>query len=290
MELPVPSFYQEAMHRWEAIYAARFANLGANVTIIPLVDPALGKVNAAAHATRAFSATGSEQVLTWATAPGLMTTPFNFSMATDQVTKNSARLYGPGLIPCIVPNASNDRATIPDAAYWTNAVTNAFSTIGCVYLTNKANTQIIFAKDDGTDATKQEWTFAFTSTETLFGKVWDQTATASFTRTSDAAVPLLRPIHVCWTSAGSTTAGSDLLYVDGATVASTATASGVFTTMRDTAAVVSVLSDSKGTPTQYFGSPIYGGPFGPTFVDGVQLTASQVLNDYRLWRGAMGLG
>lgn len=80
-----------------------------------------------------------------------------------------------------------------------------------------------------------------------------------------------------------------LIYVNGASIASTVANSGSFVTMRDTTKVVGIGASDNATPGQYFSGSVFGGPFGPTFVQ-AQLTAAQVLRDYELWRGAIGLG
>ena len=262
--------------------------MGTTTTIIPLVDPAIGRINSATSNTVVATASGSDQAVTLSAASSALATPFKFEMASPQTVFNQSRLYGPGMIPSIVLNGTSERATIPDANYWTDALA-AQSYIWCGFLTAGAAAQLAIAKSNGADATAREFEVGVNSDEKVFFTQWDETADATVTRTQDTASTLSLPHHFVVTMDNGADMTNATIYVDGALVASTASASGVFVTERDTAAVVSIGSDSAGTPAQYWASALYVGPFGPTAVQ-AQLTAAQAKRDYRIWRDAMGLG
>ena len=289
--MPIPELSQGSYHTHyalsqELVYNARFANFGTTATIIPLVDPAIGRINATAHNTKVTNASGSDQVLTFATAPSGMGTTFDLMPAPTPNLYAAARLHGHG-VPSLKFNGTSERATIPDVAYWTRAATAPFSLVACIMVPNLGANSYVIAKDNGSSA--QEWALYFVSDETIRFQIFDQTASANISLASNAAVTQNVPLHIAATYDGGTDMSASVLYVNGASVASTAAASGVFVTMRNTAAVVSIASDSAGTPAQYWSGSIFGWGFGIAFTQ-TQLTAAQVKNDYDLWRAMMGLG
>ena len=274
---------------WEYIYNHRFANFGATATIIPLVDPAIARINATAHNTKVSNASGSDQAVTLSAAPSGWSTPFDLILAADPNVKSSARLHGPAGIPFLIFNGTSERATIPDAAYW-SATLDAVSIVFCGFFVATTGRQTVIAKSDEGGALDREFSVHMTATETLQFIEYDETADGNISRATDAAVALSVPLHCAVTMDTGATMANAVWYVNGASTASTAATSGTFVTVQDRTSVVSIGSDNASTPGQYLnGSGLYGGPFGIAFVQ-AQLTAAQVKKDYDLWRAAMGIG
>ena len=281
-------YYKEAMHRWATGYAARKALLGTGTTIIPLVDPTVGAINSVTGNTRMASA-GLDLATTWSTAPSGMATPFAMLPASPASDFSQARLHGPGMVPGIKLNGTSERLTVPDNAGWTNTATNPWSLIVCMYVTNQAANQYVIAKGDANDATKREWELYLDSSEKPTVLIYDESVDAYISLVKDTAVSTLVPIHFAFTHDGGTTMGASVFYVNGVSVAATAGVTGVFVSMEDLASVVTVGATGDATPTGYFGSTMYGALWGPTFVDGANLGANVVKEDYLHFAADMGL-
>lgn len=266
---------------WGSLYAARLTNLGATATIIPLGDPREGKINATTFTTRA-GASGSAQTATWTTAPSGLATPYKLEPA---VKFTDAGLHGPAGIPGVIFNGTSESLSIPDATYWTRLAASAGSWAAWIVDTDSAASRDIFDKYDNAD--QREWVLQVDADDKLNLYMYDETADAAIFRTSDAVVSPGVPLHVCATYDGATDANATVLYVNGVAFASTAGSSGVFVTMRNTTSLVTV--GAAITPASYFTGTIFGGPLGPAYVQ-AQLTATQVAEDYKLGRYALGLG
>lgn len=195
-------------------------------------------------------------------------------------------MHGPAGIPGIVLNGTSEYLSIPDATYWTTAAGSTFSVVACIYPVNTAGTGTLMAKYT---AAQEEWTVYILSDETVRFTITDTTAGVSIRRDSDGAVAVGTPAHLVFTYDGATNANGMVIYVNGVSVASTATNGAGFVTMRNNTSTVTMGAVDSVTPSNYLNATYYGGPWGPTFTQ-TQLTAAQVLNDYRLWRGDMGLG
>lgn len=281
------SFLSYAKMLWEFIYQARFANLGATATIIPLVDPSIARINATTFATKVSSASGSAQTATWTAAPSALATPVVLNAIAGTSVWTAPGLYGPTGIPGIILNGTSEYLTIPDVNYWTN-IASAFSIIFWGVITNQAATQYILTKYGAAGA--REWGFGITSAEKPFLLLNDDSAGVDIDRTADAAVTTAIPVQIVVTKGagnGATAMNDALVYVNGAVVASTATNSGAFVDMENLASAVYL--GALGTPGLYYNGLVFGGPLGVTFVQ-AQITAAQAKNDYDIGRAALGLG
>lgn len=290
--------YKLAPALWSPIYEARFRDFGNTTTIIPLVDPTtsdylpatetvLSRINSTTHKTVVYNASGSAQTVTWSTAPSAMGTPFTMTRANRFAASG---LHGPSLIPGLALNGTTERWSIPDAAYWTPVIATKLSYVFCCLAVNTATQQALIAKVDDANVAR-EFFVKLLADETFVVILYDQVAVVSVQRASNAAVPLLTPIHIAFTwdgSVGATAMDSAVIYINGAAVASTATNNASFVQVRDGALNLGNAYDQGGTPLFFWQGSMYGGPFGPTVVN-AQLTAAQVTNDWRRFRAAMGL-
>lgn len=274
---------------WPVIREGRFSSFGATTTILPLIPPDAA-INATTHTTWP-AASGSSQTATWSTAPSGLTTAYKEDIITTRSSWLTPGMYGPAGLPGIKFAGSNaNRLTVPDAAYWTRS-TSAFSIVACVVQPAAGTERVIIAKWDATALAQREWILDVDTAGKIQFLLRDQSASVVVSRVGDAASPTLVPIHIAVThdgGTGATAMANAVIYINGASISSTATNNASYAGMDDGTASVSVGRDSDSNSLSWAGL-IFGGPFGPTFVQ-AQLTANQVLRDYELWREAMGLG
>lgn len=277
---------------WKANFAALepywqqvFNELGNTGSILPLVGLGDdGLPNSTSFKTRQSHTNGIEATFTWSSVPSLWDTPFISGVESNWQ----------GIVPVLTFNGTDEEADSPDAAYWSrdDSSGEAWSVGAWLNIASTAAVNDIMSKSDVDGTEINEWRFLTDTSGLLSLFLTDDSVPISQKRASDAAVATGVWIFVVATydgAGGATAANTITLYVDGASVASTATNQGTYVAMENGAARLS-LGMRWGTTTSvsFFNGKMAGGPFGPFFTQ-VELTAAQVKNLYTLGRAAMGL-
>lgn len=267
----------------EPLWGQVFNELGDTGTILPLVGlGADGAPNATSFTTRRRHSSGLEAVFTWDSA--LTTAEFD--------PTNPA--FWKGIIPVLTFDGSAIEADSPDAAYWTRddaGGANGFSIGLWVKVTDTANHRYLLTKWDDGEAI-QEWILRVDHADLLEFVARDDSAGANPTRTSDAAIAQGEWLFVTLTydgTGGATAMSGATLYVNGASIASTANEDASYVGMEDGTSVVGLGAGNTGsTPNRHFQGEMAGGSLGP-FTTQVELTAAQVKNLYNIGRAALGI-
>jgi hypothetical protein len=209
-----------------------------------------------------------------------------------------------GLAPVLAFNGSNENADTPAAGtgeFWTPSTRSsdsAFSVGAWLNITDTAARRAVIAKWDdsgGSGNEKREWLLAIESDNKAKLHFIDEDASAPSApdRVTDAAVAQGSWIFLVASydgGGGSTMANGITFYVDGASVASTASNASNYVAMDVTAADPTrgvYLVGSTPAMTFPFNGKMLGGPWGPFFVQS-ELTAEQVADYFQRMR--MGVG
>lgn len=274
------SLYRERAALWPVIYHHRETQLGATATLIPFGDQeAGGKVNAATFLGVRHNASGLAPTWTPNEALSAWDTPFDLT--------NPANWQGAA--PVLTFNGTDEEMDTPDATYWsrgTGADDDPVSIGFWINIANTATQRSLLNKFAGAGA--REWTLDVRTDETVVFTARDESVPISVTRATDAAIPTDSWVFLVLTydgTAGATAMNGAAIYVNGASVASTATNDATYVAMEDLAAVVE-LGDTNNS--NFFAGKMLGGPFCPFFVQAA-LTAAQVANLYRVERHALGV-
>lgn len=270
---------KEEAARSAAVYEAVLTELGATGTIVPLGDP--------------IYRTGGTTFRSVSGVSGLETAVWTASEAPESFDTPPTRQ---GICPVVNFNGTDEYLTAPDAGYWTRDDSGAapVSMGGWVYLTDDSSSRTLLSKYDNGNG--REWLLYVTGSDFLQFLVRDESASAASDRTTDAAVPLGRWVFlvVTYDGTGGTAplgGANCVIYVDGVAFASTNNNSNTYVAMEDGTGTVSVGSNQGGGSSarqHYFDGKIAGGPAGPIFTQ-IELTAEQVMNIYRLQKGALAL-
>ena len=237
---------------WASLYAARLSLLGSTAVLVPMGDAR----DEAADATTVTSRGEEQVVFTYSEARTAFDSPASFK--------------GPGYIPLIPLNGTDEQLDTPDAAAFTviDSGNAGFTLEMWVNSTDNTDTQHLFGKFGGSDAAR-EWLLFITAAGILTLEMKDPSVGVSATRTSDAAITQGSLIHivVTYTGAGGATAANGItFYVNGAVVASTANNNASYVAMEDTTAKPTIGSRSDEVATSFVTGSMSGGPAGPIFL------------------------
>lgn len=252
---------------WAAVYEARLQILGTTGVILPFGDPSHEATN-----FTTFTTIGEIQaVFTWSEARDAFDTGLTY--------------VGPGLIPAVAFNGTDEEADSPDVAYWSNTL-DAFSWAAWVNLTDATSSSILSKYTE--TGNLREWRFHLTSGDDLQFIISDEDDITSPNATLDsltnAQISQSAWVHLAATYDGSANASGINLYVDGVLVASTDTDDVNFTSGRDTTSVVEL---GMANGANFFDGLMAGGPLGVAMTQ-IELTADAVLRDYQLGRILLG--
>lgn len=270
------SLYSDRASRWPAFYRTIQNELGATATLLDFGNQrTAGLVSSTTWTGRQFSATGLAPVWTPNAALSAYGTPFDLTAETNWL----------GYAPILTLNGTTERATAPDAAYWSRALA-AFSVGAWVNFTD-ATSSAILAKFT-TVGDLREWQFLTTAADKLQLVISDENDAATPNATLDTLADTASSqgvwLFIVGTYDGTANASGIDLYLNGVVSASTDTDDANFASSRDTTSVVEFGTTDGGT---FFDGKILGGPWSPFFVQ-TQLTAAQISNIYQNLR--LGLG
>ncbi len=257
---------------WGPYYEAVLNILGSTGLIIPIGDA----LHPAADETTVTTVGGEQAAFTYEGA------------GVDAFAK-PPKVIGPGRIPLITFNGTDEEADSPDITYWTRADA-AFSLGAWVNLATKESSTILSKMDTG--ANTREWEFGFDSAGKASLFIYDEndaendsiSVTAQNVQAEDTWVFLVA------TSSANGIHTEMELYYDGVIEGTPTQAdSGNFDICRDTAAKVMLgHSANSATPANLFDGTMLGGPLGPFFTQTV-LTVDQILRLYQLGRRIAGI-
>lgn len=270
------TLYYDRASRWDIYYQRLQAELGNTATLVDFGNQkSAGLLTASTWKGRRFHASGLAPTWTPNEALSAFDTAFNLEVNSNWL----------GDAPILTFNGTDERATSPDAAYWSNTL-DAFSWGAWVYFTD-ATSSTILAKYT-TTGNLREWRFHTTAADKLQFIISDEddatTPNATLDTLADAASAQGAWLFLVATYDGSVNASGIDLYVNGAVVASTDTDDANFVSGRDTTSVVE-LGTADGAA--FFGGKMLGGPWSP-FVVQAALTAAQINNLFQGLR--LGLG
>ncbi len=259
---------------WAPLYEAVLDILGSTAVIIPM-----GDTNHENAGRTTVTTVGEEAAI------------FTYSEAVTAFDAPPS-VRGPGRIPIITFNGTDEEANSPDAAYWSRddaGGANGFSVGVWANVTDTAAARTLLAKfDDTTAAELREWMLFITPADEARLFLMDESANVSAQRTSDAAITMgsWRFFVATYDGAGGTAAADTIiLYDNGAVLASTATNNASYVGMEDLATVVS-LGRNIGNNERWFDGQMAGGPLAPFFVQ-TELSADAILRLYQLGRAAL---
>ena len=257
--------------RWSHIYEGVWNIVGPTGLIVPM-----GDTNHENAGRTICTGVGDEQpVVTYSEAVTAFDTP--------------PYLKGPGRIPIIAFNGTDEEADTPDAAFWSRddaGGANGFSIRIWANITNIGAPRCFIAKYDETSSLR-EWIFFLNADDTLRLFLFDESVDEEAYRDSDSAITMgsLRQFIATYDGRGGAAAADGItLYEDGVVIGSSPSGLGSYVGMEDLTGVVSVGRNIGGE--RFFPGEMAGGPLGPLWVPG-ELTADQVLRLYQLERAAL---
>lgn len=256
---------------WCPLYEAVLRILGSTGIIIPIGDPKHENVGRTTVAT-----VGEEQAV------------FTYSEAVTAFDTVPS-LKGPGRIPIISFNGSDEEADSPDAAYWSRgdgSSDSALSVGAWVYITDIASGRHIIAKWTNS-GNQREWRFYVASADNLIFQLRDESGPFNAQRESTAAVKQGAWHFYAATydgGGGATAADGIKLYEDGVDVSGTATNNASYVAMENGTSLVSIAM--RPPSNGMYDGRMAGGPLGPFFVQS-ELSADAILRLYHLGRAAL---
>jgi hypothetical protein len=151
-------------------------------------------------------------------------------------------------------DGTSDFGSTPDAAglsFGTGAADSAFSVLALAKVTDTAASRTFVAKYNA-GGTAREWEFRVTGADALYFGFYDESVDVAPNRASSSAITqgswkLFGGVYTAATG-GATAANDITLYQDGVSVTSTATNSGTYVAMEDTAAPVNIGARGSTTP------------------------------------------
>ena len=269
------SFLQWVGMKQAALYEAILRIIGTTGTILPIGDHRHGQPNATT-----FTTVGDQQVVfTWSEAPNAFDTKLDL---TDPASFQ-------GIVPIVAFNGTDERASTPDAAYWSrgNGTSDSPFSLGLwVNVTDTAANRIMMTKRTTSNL---EWEFYVDNNEKLYCGLWDNSVSVTAKQVSNAAISqgTWQFFVATYSGVGGASAhGGIVLYANGASIASTGSTGGGYTAMEDKAGKPTIGNTEDGTA--WFLGSMAGGPLGPFFVQ-AELTADQIARLYQVGRRALGL-
>jgi hypothetical protein len=277
-----------------SLYAANMDILGNTGTIIPFCDPFSGNPTATS-----FTSVGSKRVQFNSYESGSLKAWSNFSEHNALADSDTFPYVYRGIIPIVkFGSLLNFFEINADAAYWSrgNGTVDYPFSLGCwVNLRDKvANEHILSKWLTTTGLTKREWYVSQTVTTGVISLfIFDESAAVSCKRATDSAAPTLQWVFLTFTynGVGGASAGNGIImYVNGASVASTATNNGSYVAMEDTTTkvVVGASTTTTGSKAFHYKGQMAGGPLGPFYVQ-KELTADDIKLLYEIGRRSLAL-
>jgi len=249
-----------------AVYEAVLTELGATGTIVPLGDPTYR--------------TGATTNTCAAGVTGLPTAVFTASEALESFDIPPTRQ---GICPVVTFNGSDEDIVSSDDSYW-SPTNNAFSVGGWFWLDSAAGgTDMLMAKRT---SGQNEWSLENVAVSGDLIQLWlyDQ-STVTAVRAYSGSAPTDQWVHIISTYDGAANASGIVIYLNGASQSLTVVNDGSFTAMENKTGDMAIGSESDN-PT-YLGK-VGGGCVGPIYTK-IELTAEQVMNLYRIGKGALAL-
>ena len=263
---------------WGPYYEAVLSILGTTGLIIPLGD---ALHSSAAETT--VTTVGEEQAVFTYEGTGVD------AFAQPPVT------VGPGRIPLITFNGTDEEADSPDAVFWSAngaegppATTDLAFSLGFWINPTAADDDILIAKWDET-ATTREWMYALSGASKPEFSLYDENANTSEIGEATTAVTLGAMQFVVVTYDGAQAAPDVNFYLNGAADGSGTTETGAYVANQNTAATVTLaMRKDNGTAADFYSGKMAGGPLGPFFVLS-ELGVDQVKRLYQLGRRPLGV-
>ena len=242
--------------------------LGSTGVILPLADKHHGAL------TDTQTTIGNEQL--------------DFTMSAALSSFATPPKYN-GAVPSVQFNGTSENGESPDNTFWTRSLL-AGSWGAWINLVDDASLDIILAKYDATSgAEAREWRFYQDTSDRLVIELWDETANAAIGRRQAAALSHLTWIFVVATYDGGAPSSSLKLSVNGVQVDDTDQNTGVFTTMQNTATVVTIGSEQGTAAVEGFlNGQIAGGALGPIYTQ-KELSLDEIKRLYNIGRRALGV-
>jgi len=262
--------------KWAELYERRLSNLPNSTILVPMGDSQVGKLNASSFTSLGKHTDGLASAA-WTPTGGAG----GLSGLDDGVTYE-----GPGGIPVIKVNGTDEYLTSPTDAKWSTA--GAMSVGVWLKPDAIAGGEVIFSRWNFTDSL-EEWVLDLGTTGPRFA-LWDVPNEARIRRNVTSGDLVVGQWgHIIATFDGGTTASGIKVYVNGVQTDDEDGNSGsgfadVAAASQPTLIGVQNLPSLSG---HYDGS-MAGGPLGPFFCK-TELTAAQVLNDFRLTAPALGV-
>ena len=252
---------------WAPLYEAVLDILGSTGVIIPMGDTN----HEAANRTTVTTVGEEAAVFTYSEAVSAFDTP--------------PYSKGPGRIPIITFNGTDEQANTPDAAYWTRAL--AAMSMGIWVNLADATSSTLLGKNT-TSGDQREWFWHLAADDKVMIMCYDEddvaTPDAAIQTVQDAALTASEGVwtFLAATYDGSANATGLNLYQDGVLMASTDTDDVNFASMRDGTSIVELGVAEFGN---FLDGAVAGGPLAPFFTQ-VELTADAVKRLYQLGRAA----
>jgi len=262
----------------QALWAPAYARVQSIIGITTGVILPFGDPNHEASNFTTFTTRGVEQlVFTWSEARTSFDTPLEY--------------VGPGQVPVVTFNGTDEEADSPDAGYWTHGngtVDTAFS-VAC-WVNNKSAISInttMLAKQSSVNI--REWLLDIQNDGYWEMRVIDSSQNRNRGRTYSVVPSIDTWYHVVGTYGGdeSDPNASITLYINGVSVgdADVSTA-GIYDSMEDTDAIIGFAQNSNNGSR--WNGAIAGGPCGMIHT-GAELTANQVKALYQTGREMLGV-
>lgn len=258
---------------WCPLYENVFRILGSTAIIVPLGDTKHENVGRTIVTT-----VGEEQVA------------FTYSEAVNAFDVVPS-LNGPGRIPAIHFNGTDEEADSPDTAYWSrgDGVNDSTMSVGAwVYITDTAAGRHIIAKWTNS-GNQREWRFYIDGSDNLIFQLRDESGPFNAQRQLAATVKQGAWHFYVATydgGGGATAADGIKLYEDGVDVSGTATNNASYVAMENGTSVVSI--GMRPPANGMYNGRMAGGPLGPFFVQR-ELSADEILRLYQLGRAVLNL-
>lgn len=282
----IAGMYEAKAALWAPYYTLMEQQLGATATLVNFGDTDnFGAVGAATGTGMRFHASGLAPTWTFSEALNAWDTPINLASPGGFQ----------GLAPVQPFNGTDEEMDTPDNPYFSrnDAGGEGFSIGAWISIPAGAN-RIIMAKWDQTTSSElREWRLFINSDEKPSLNLYDESANVQAANTADDAISNDTWLHLVVTydgGGGATAADGITFYVNGVSVASTASNNGSYVAMEDLTTVVTLGYDegTGGAKQNFFDGSMLGGPWAPFFVQ-AELTAAQIKNIHSRMRLGLGL-
>lgn len=252
------------------LYAQILDLLGSTGLIIPIGDTA--QENAA---RTTVTTVGAEELV------------FTYSEAISSFDTPPA-IVGPGRIPDVTLNGTDEEADSPDADYWSagadgTAPNEPSFSLGLWLNMTDATSNDVFNKGP---AVAREWILFFDGTDNLTLRIWDHSAGADvYISTRSEGFTESTWTFVVFTYDGSAADSGINYYKDGTLTTSVDLTNGAYTALENLTAVVGL---GRAGFVGFFDGLMAGGPLGPFFTQ-TELTSANVASLFAVGRDALGV-